>query len=826
MKKIFLFSCLFVAALASCNKIEDPVTPSEANQVSISLPKLDVKTSVAYGSGAHNLYWANGDAVSAGTNNISNALEGVKDNTSATVFTFKKSVSNGDFVRFPGVKNQTALTIPNSYVSVNGQITSESAPMWGTVTFDKMTDDGLPSIELQSIMSMLKFTVTGTATIKKVSINSTAGETLNGTYTISRTGTVTAASNLKSRTDIEFQQPIVLSADKGVDIYVPIIPGTYAEGLSFKLYDSNEKLMRVAVFNKGEQLTSKDFASFNVVYTPGCQIALEPGEAFNADKLEELPEEELSYEELEVTGTIKYDDGQPAEGVRVSDGFSVVVTDAKGKYNFRSRGEDVRYIYFSYPADAKIEVNKQNDCPDFFLPYNTNKHVFNFTLKRQAVENKFAIFAMADPQTHYQKRDTQKSADTDRYGAETVPALNAEIAKQAGLACYGVSLGDITYSEGSRDSTPSMEIIRTHFGRVNMPIFNAMGNHDYTYYPKGVNIADKVASTPGSSTVNLHAQRSFEAVFGPVNFSFDRGKVHFVCMKNIHFNSTTTWDAGSYSGGFTNEEYEWLVQDLANTPKDMKVVLCVHIPISTSTSGKNVTKVQNLLRKFTNSIVFSGHTHYQRTVNEGGKLYEQIHSAVCGQWWWSKIEGDGCPNGYTVYHFNGTEIEDSYFIGVNDQMNVRDYQMRIYKGNILAGGKYAKFQMPFGQNDYLINVFNGGDDWTIKVYENGVYAGKATLIPASKWTVEAGSSGKTHTPSGTSSQDWWAIGYHIGVAKRGTSGSSYQTANYHMWKWYAKDSTAKISVEAEDPHGNVYTCDEIVTDGQNYPSYIKAPLNI
>jgi hypothetical protein len=47
-----------------------------------------------------------------------------------------------------------------------------------------------------------------------------------------------------------------------------------------------------------------------------------------------------------------------------------------------------------------------------------------------------------------------------------------------------------------------------------------------------------------------------------------------------------------------------------------------------------------------------------------------------------------------------------------------------------------------------------------------------------------------------------------------------------MWKWYAKDSTAKISVEAEDPHGNVYTCDEIVTDGQNYPSYIKAPLNI
>ena len=822
MKKIFLLSCLFAAVLVSCGEIEDPVTPSETTQVSISLPKVGVKTSVADGS----LYWSEGDAVSAGTNNISASLQDVGQNTSEAVFTFKKAVADGEFVRFPGVRNQTALTIPNSYESVNGQITSEAAPMWGTVSFAKMTVEGVPSIELNSIMSMIKFTVTGTATIKKATIDASAGENLNGTFTISRTGTINAASNLKSRTEILFKEPVVLSADKAVDIYVPILPGTYESGLSFKLYDSNEKLMRVSVFANGSQISTKDFSSFNVVYTPGCQIALEPGQAFDASKLEELPEEELSYEENEVTGTIKYDDGQPAVGVRVSDGFSVVVTDSNGKYNFRSRGEDVRYIYFSYPSDAKIEVNKENDCPAFFLPYQTNKHVFNFTLKRQAVENKFAIFAMADPQTHYQKRDTQKSADTDRYGAETVPALNAEIAKQTGLACYGVSLGDITYSEGSRDSTPSMKIIRSHFGRVNMPIFNAMGNHDYTYYAKGVNIAEKVAGTTTSSTINLLSQRSFEEVFGPINFSFDRGKVHFVCMKDIHFNSTSTWDAGSYSGGFTNEEYQWLVQDLANTPKDMKVVLCVHIPISTSTSGKNVTKVQALLRQFTNSIVFSGHTHYQRTVIEGQKLYEQIHAAVCGQWWWSKIEGDGCPNGYTVYHFNGTDIEDSYFIGVNDEMNRRDYQMRIYKGNLLTGGKYAKFQMPFGQNDYLINVFNGGDDWTIKVYEDGVYAGKATHIPASKWTTETGSSGKTLTPAGTSSQDWWAIGYHIGVCKRGTSGNSYQTANYHMWKWAATNSSVKIRVEAEDPYGNVYSCDEIVSDGLNYPSYIKSPLNI
>ena len=47
-----------------------------------------------------------------------------------------------------------------------------------------------------------------------------------------------------------------------------------------------------------------------------------------------------------------------------------------------------------------------------------------------------------------------------------------------------------------------------------------------------------------------------------------------------------------------------------------------------------------------------------------------------------------------------------------------------------------------------------------------------------------------------------------------------------MWKWTAIDPTAKIKVEAEDPYGNVYTCEDVVTDGLNYPDYIKSPLTI
>lgn len=164
-----------------------------------------------------------------------------------------------------------------------------------------------------------------------------------------------------------------------------------------------------------------------------------------------------------------------------------------------------------------------------------------------------------------------------------------------------------------------------------------------------------------------------------------------------------------------------------------------------------------------------------------------------------------------------------------DRMNTRDYQMRLYRGNLLTGGKYAYFQSPYNFNDLLINVFSGDSRWSVKVYVNGVYAGTAKIISQKKDTFSSVSPGQTYTPSTTSSQDWWAIAYHIGVCKRGTSSTSYYTTNFHMFKYTLGSSVSasdKITVEATDPYGNVYTCSEIVEDGLNYPEYIKTPLNL
>lgn len=514
-------------------------------------------------------------------------------------------------------------------------------------------------------------------------------------------------------------------------------------------------------------------------------------------------------------GTVKYTDGKPASGVTVSDGFRVAVTDAQGKYTLTT-SEDTWYIYVSLPSDAAV-TKKSDGRPDFFTRYEYPSTQYDFTLTRQAVENEFAIFAMADPQAHYQKRNPQTIADTDRFLAEAVPAINTQIAAQ-NVPCYGITLGDIVYSEGSRNSNSGMSTMRSHFSKVNMPVFQTMGNHDYTFF---YNSSNPIKTDATSSTVYLKAQRKFEDAFGPVNYSFNRGKVHFVCMRDIIFDSTT--DASSYHGGFTDDQYTWLQKDLANVPKSNMVVLCVHIPIRGITSNEHVGDVLTLMKAYTRAKVFSGHTHYKRyqaNINSTG-ISEHIHAAVCGQWWWSNIEGDGAPNGYTVYRFSGTSMVDEYFIGQNTHMNTRDYQMRIYRGNLKTGGSYAYFQWPHDSKKLMINVFNGDSRWTVKVYENGTLSGTASLVSYSRQTYDSVTSGTTYTVPATSSQDWWAIGYHIGVKGRGRTGTSYYTSMFHMYTYTLKNENASVRVEATDPYGRVYSCEDVISTDCWYPDYIK-----
>lgn len=175
------------------------------------------------------------------------------------------------------------------------------------------------------------------------------------------------------------------------------------------------------------------------------------------------------------------------------------------------------------------------------------------------------------------------------------------------------------------------------------------------------------------------------------------------------------------------------------------------------------------------------------------------------------MNADGVPNGYGVYDIEGNTIKNWYYMGVNNGMNDRNYQMRLYRGDIKGGTPTKSFNSQLGHGVLLANVFNCDSSWKIDVYEDGTKTGQMTLISQKKYSADTLGDYPCLVPT-DSSQDWWSIGYHIGVVGRGKN-SSYSNACFHMYKYTLKNpNCTNIQVEATDRFGNKYTCSEITAD--------------
>ena len=520
-----------------------------------------------------------------------------------------------------------------------------------------------------------------------------------------------------------------------------------------------------------------------------------------------------ALEDILVRGTVTYSDGTPAANVVVSDGFTATQTDANGKYAL-SPCSDTWYIYYSVPEDCEVELNSKGQ-PVFYTKYDPQVDTYDFTLKKMvAKESKFTLFCFADPQCKYDSEpDSFKRKNGDRFKNESVPAIKAHRQTKS-VPCYGVTLGDIVYSEGTRNTQSFMTSMRDYMAasKIGMPVFQTMGNHDYTFFSS----SKAINADATSSTYNMKAQRAFEDVFGPINYSWNRGDVHIVCMRNMQWDSNT--NAASYTAPiFTDKQYKWLQQDLKYVPTNKMVILCVHVPLLNS-SNAYVKSVISLLTKFAKAHIMSGHTHYMRNEpTKSSNVYEHVHAAVSGQWWWSNMNGDGCPNGYGVYDIEGNNITNWYYMGINEGMNDRDYQIRLYRGDLKCGNveKSKTFNMQHGNGVILANVFNADSSWKVEIFEDGVSAGLMQAMTARKYspTSDTYPIGTSYPikPATDSSQDWWSIAYHISIIDRSGTSGSYHTACYHMYKHTLKNPNAKsIRVEATDRFGRKYTCSEVI----------------
>lgn len=378
--------------------------------------------------------------------------------------------------------------------------------------------------------------------------------------------------------------------------------------------------------------------------------------------------------------------GKAIAGVPVTDGYTFAITDRNGVYQLKA-DKNARLVYYSLPRDYEVSVDPKTKFPAFFAYLETGpatkqqRNDFALTPMSKKEKN-FTLLMIGDPQA---KKEEHVGRFKNETMADIMTTVRAGQDKGRFGNVYAFTLGDMIHDtpelwDGMADALRGCEISPYKY----LPIFNCVGNHDH----------DAAASN------DIEALNKFRSLFGPSDYSLDRAGTHIVVMDNVVCKSSTgkKW---IYDGGFTPEQIKWLKQDLSlvKDKENKMIVLVCHIPFrkGNKSGGSNMnhdkyyTEVLDLMAGFKEAHIMIGHTHYpnnyihpQKTLN-GLNVYEHVHGASSGGWWFSNLNVDGSPNGFSIYDVRDNAMHNWVAKATG---RPESFQMRVYDGNQIYGDKY------------------------------------------------------------------------------------------------------------------------------------------
>lgn len=225
---------------------------------------------------------------------------------------------------------------------------------------------------------------------------------------------------------------------------------------------------------------------------------------------------------VDANGNGKFDDNETTlSGVVVSDGYQVVQTNGRGKFELPVTS-DARFVFVTSPSGYKYSKNH-------FLKINSEREDYSIGLMKDNTQN-------PDSLNFIQITDTE----TALYGSWIENVRKYAANQKSSLIMH---TGDICYEPG----------MRFHAQQVNsqlmgLPVYYAVGNHDLV---KGE-----------------YGEKLFEDLFGPTYYSFDAGPAHFVV--------TPMW-GGDYQPSYTRDQViAWLKKDLELKDKNKPVIFINH----------------------------------------------------------------------------------------------------------------------------------------------------------------------------------------------------------------------------------------------------------
>lgn len=368
------------------------------------------------------------------------------------------------------------------------------------------------------------------------------------------------------------------------------------------------------------------------------------------------------------------------ENVAVSNGVDVVLTDKRGRYSLSI--QDDQTVFVIKPRGYQVPLNERN-LPQFYYHHKpagsptTYKYQgvkstgklpkeVNFSLQQQAETDSFDILVFGDPQPY-----TEKELDYFKRG------IVNEVKNNRKNAVFGISLGDLV-GDNLNLQKPYAEVMR----EIGLPWYNVMGNHDMNYEATEDHLSDE----------------TFESNFGPANYSFNYGNVHFIILDNILYPDPRT--KKGYWGGFRADQLRFIENDLKLVDQNKLIVVSFHIPLNHKNEdtfrNADRQKLFDLLSPFSNVLLLSAHTHLQQQLFYGKKdgwngikeLHEYNAATTSGDWYSGTKDEAGLPastmrdgtlKGYSFLSFKDNQYDIKYkSFGKED-----DYQIKLYVPKVI-----------------------------------------------------------------------------------------------------------------------------------------------
>jgi len=414
------------------------------------------------------------------------------------------------------------------------------------------------------------------------------------------------------------------------------------------------------------------------------------------------------------------DRGEPGlAGVQVSNGLDVVKTDPAGNYELSV--DDDAIVFVIKPRDWQTRFDVKN-LPRFYYihkpagspdgnfkypgvePTGPLPSSIDFPLTASAEPDEFTVIVMGDPQP-YTRQEV-------RFYANDVVAELIDT-----TAAFGMSMGDIV-----GDDLSLFEAVNAVQGLIGVPWYNVLGNHDINY----------------RSPNDKYSDESFERVYGPPNYAFQFGQVHFVVLDNVYWKGPKRKDLfgkehGGYEGRLTDRQLQFTANYLQVVPKDDRVIVCTHIPlpeIGTWGSQHGTPQFRRLLEILSDhphTMSFSAHTHINHHDFAGAEqgytpeaATEHHHHNVAtgsGSWYRGPLDeqgfpvttmADGAPNGYILATFQGNE----YRLRYKGARRPANYQLAIHAPEVVSSERSDAAEV-------VVNVFNGNERSRVRMRVRG-----------------------------------------------------------------------------------------------------------